>query len=360
METENLINEQLAAMDLSQLEELLGAVEAQGGLFSGISLRQVLTALVRGEAVFTWDQVLVPLRDFFFAQIQSSLTVAVEIFAVCILIGLLENMASSFGRQGASRLGSLVCGMVVIVLCMADFENLYQLCGDSVGLMVRAMQVLLPILIPLLLAMGGVTAGTLLNPAVMSGIAVLSTVIKSAVLPAVFVSCVFFMVNMMTEKEYIKKLAQFLRGAAVFGMGLSMSLFSALVSLQGLAAKTTDGMLFKTAQYSIDNFIPIIGGFAADSLDLIRSCTGVIRNGVGIVGFLVLITLMSVPVIKLLAAAVIYKVLAALLEPVAGRRTADCIDSVGTGVIILSVILILTGILFIIFLAILLSMGKAV
>lgn len=360
MEPENLINEQLAAMDLSQLEELLGAVQKQENIFPDLSLGHILGALLRGEAVFTWEQILVPLRNFFFAQIQDSLTFAVEIFAVCILIGLLENLSSSFERQGAAKLGSLVCGMVIMALCLRDLGSLYNVCADAVTLMAGTMQILLPLLIPLLYAMGGVTAGTFLDPAVMGGIALLATVVKNAVMPAVFVSCVFFTVNMLAEKDYIKKLAQFLKNAAVFGLGLAVTLFSGLVSVQGLMAKTADGMLVKTAQYSIDNFIPVIGGFAADSLDLVRSCTGVIRNGFGIIGVLILITVMSVPIIKLLAAAVIYKVLAVVLEPAAGKRISDCIDSVGSGIILFSVILLLTGILFLIFLAILLSMGKAV
>lgn len=360
MELENIINEQLASMDLSQLQELLGAVQEQGAIFHDMGLAQILASLLKGETVFSWDEILSALSSFFFYQVQSSLTFAVEVFAVCILIGLLENISSSFSENASSKLGALVCSLIIIVLCLRDFLNIYNLCADSATLMVRTMQVLLPILVPLLIAMGGVTAGSILNPVMMGAITILSTIILSCVLPAVFISCVFLLINCLSEKDYIKKMAKFLRGFAVFLMGLTITVFTGLTSIQGIVSKSADGMLMKTAQFSIDNFIPIVGGFAADSVDLIMSCTGMIKNGVGVMGLLIIVSLMLIPLVKILAIALIYKVLAMVLEPISGRRMSDCIDEMGNAVITLSVILILTGILFFIFLAVLISVGRAV
>lgn len=360
MELENIINEQLDSMDLSQLQELMNGVSRDGTLFSGMSVGDILMSLVRGESLFTWDEVIHALSSLFFAQVQASLTFAIEVFAICILIGILSNISSSFSENAASQLGSLVCGLVITVLCMRDFLNVYNLCADSVTLMVRAMQVILPILVPLLIAMGGVTAGSVMNPVIMGAIAILSTVILSFILPAVFVSSVFFLINSLSEKDYIKKLAKFLRTAAVFITGLAITIFSGLTSIQGVVTKSADGMLMKTAQFSIDNFIPIIGGFAADSMDLILSCTAIIKNGIGVAGLLIISGLMLLPLVKLLATALIYKVLAVALEPVSGRRISDCIDEMGNAVVTLLVILILTGILFFIFLAILISVGRTV
>ncbi|WP_130863703.1 stage III sporulation protein AE [Bacilliculturomica massiliensis] len=360
MELENIINEQLSSMDLSQLQELLGAVQQNGSLFHGMGLGDVLSSLIRGETVFSWDEVLSGLASFFFAQVQSSLTLAVEVFAVCILIGMLESVSSSFSDNASSKLGVLVCTLIIVVLCVRDFLNIYNMCADSAALMVRTMQVLLPILVPLLIAMGGVTAGSILNPVIMGAITILSTVILSCIMPAVFISCVFLLVNSLSGKDYIKKLAKFLRAAAIFLMGLTVTVFSALTSIQGVISKSADGMLMKTAQFSIDNFIPIIGGFAADSVDLILSCTQMIKNGVGVVGLLIIVSLMLIPLIKLLASALIYKVLAIVLEPISGKRISDCVDDIGNSVITLSVILILTGILFFIFLAVLISVGRTV
>ena len=143
-----------------------------------------------------------------------------------------------------------------------------------------------------------------------------------------------------------------------FIVGLQ-SLFSGLTALQGLGSKTADGMFLKTARFSLDNFIPIIGGFAADSVDMVLSCASVIKNALGIMGLLAIITLLAIPLIKLMAIALIYKVAAVLVEPIGNRIISDCLNEVGNTVITMGVVVLLAAILFLIFLTILISMGTA-
>src|SRR5699024_1265396 len=115
------------------------------------------------------------------------------------------------------------------------------------------------------------------------------------------------------------KLSGFLRKGAIFLTGLIITVFTGITALQGVVTKSADGILINTARFSIDNFVPIVGGFAADSLDMVISCIGLIKNAVGLIGILIIISLLAVPVIKLLSIAVIYKVIAIAAEPVATR-----------------------------------------
>ena len=42
-------------------------------------------------------------------------------------------------------------------------------------------------------------------------------------------------------------------------------------------------------RYSVDNFVPIVGGFAADSIDMVLSCVAVIKNGIGVLGIIIIL-----------------------------------------------------------------------
>jgi stage III sporulation protein AE len=116
-------------------------------------------------------------------------------------------------------------------------------------------------------------------------------------------------------------------------------------------------MLAKTAKYSVDNFVPIVGSFAADSLDLILSCAAVIKNGVGIFGLIIILTLLIMPMIKILAVALIFKVSAVVIEPIANKTISDSLNEVGNTVITLAIILLLAAMMFIIFLSIIIGIG---
>jgi len=276
-----------------------------------------------------------------------------------MIVNLLQNMSSSFGEHTVSKMGSMICSCVVATLCLRNFVDVYNLCSIAVTQMVSVMQILLPILVPMMIATGNITSGGVLNPVILAAITLLSKVMEQLILPAIFLSCIFLLVNSLSDRDYIKKLAGFLRGFAVFLMGLSVTLFSGLTAIQGIATESVDTMLMKTAQFSVERFIPIIGGFASDSMDIILSCTKIIKNGIGIFGLLLILSILLIPLLKLTAIAIVYKVAAVIAEPIGSKKIAVCLDEIGNTIITLAIVLLLGAILFLIFLSILIAMGTA-
>ncbi|MEL7655987.1 MAG: stage III sporulation protein AE, partial [Bacillota bacterium] len=268
-----------------------------------------------------------------------------------------KNLSTSFSDETVSNLGVIVCSCCVMVLCLKSFLDIYLICSNAVETMTVTMQVLLPVLVPLLISMGGFSSGGILNPFIITAITFFNTILQKFIMPAVYLSCIFILVNSLSDRDYVKKLALFIRGAAVFAMGLAVTLFSGLTMLQGIVTKTADGMLAKTARYSVDNFVPIVGSFAADSLDLIISCTTIIKNGIGIFGLIIILTLLIIPMIKILAVAFVFKLTAVVIEPIGNKTISDCLNEVGNTVITLAIILFLAAMMFVIFLAIIIGIG---
>ena len=189
--------------------------------------------------------------------------------------------------------------------------------------MAHSMEILLPVMIPLLVAMGGISSGSILDPAVAGAVTGFSALMEHIVLPLVFLSAVFTMINSITEKDYVKKLAGFLRKGTIFLTGLAVTVFTGIAAIQGMVTKAADGILINTTKFSLDNFVPIVGGFAADSLDMVISCVGLIKNAIGVAGILLILALLVIPVLKILAVAVIYKITAIAAEPVASKNISD-------------------------------------
>jgi len=221
------------------------------------------------------------------------------------------------------------------------------------------MQILLPVVIPLLMSIGGLSSGSILSPLIMGIITLFNTLMAKVVLPMLFFSSIFILINSMTEKDYVNKLAIFLRSSATFCTGLSVTLFSGATVIQGITTKSADGVLINTAKYSLNNFIPIVGSFAADSVDMIISCIGIIKNAVSIFGVIVIISVLAIPILKLLAIAVIYKVSGILAEPIGIDNISDCLNEMGNSVITMCVVLFLTALMFLIFITVIIGIGGA-
>ena len=344
-------------MDMEEIEELFDFASDNGNVFGDASPGEIIRSLIHGDPIFNFNDIVGAVSGHFMHEIHGSIILGVQLVLICIIIGLLKNLADSFSKDTVSNLGVVVCSCCVMVLCLKSFMDIYQVCSSAVETMTVTMQALLPVLVPLLIAMGGFASGGILNPLIVTAITIFNSIIQRFIMPAIYISCIFILVNSLSEKDYVKKLALLIRGAAVSLMGLSVTLFSGLTMIQGVITKTADGMLAKTAKYSVDNFVPIVGSFAADSLDLIISCTAIIKNGIGIFGLLIILTLLIVPLIKILAVALVFKISAVVIEPIGNKTISDCVNEVGNTVITLAIILFLVAMMFIIFLSVIIGIG---
>lgn len=356
MSIESIVNEQLASMDMQKIEELFN-LSGSRSIFGDTTPGEIIRSILKGDPIFNLNDILTAIGSHFLREINMSIILGVQLVVICIIIGLLKNFSTSFSDDTVSKLGVIVCSCCVMVLCLKSFLDIYNVCSNSINTMTVTMQALLPIMVPLLISMGGFSSGGILNPFIVGAITVFNTVLQKFIMPAVYLSCIFILVNSLSDRDYVKKLALLIRSIAVYAIGLAVTLFSGLTIVQGIVTKTADGMIAKTAKYSVDNFVPIVGGFAADSLDLIISCTTIIKNGIGIFGLIILLTLLIIPLIKILAVALIFKVTAVVIEPIGNKTVSDCLNEVGNTVITLAIILFLCAMMFMIFLSIIIGIG---
>ncbi len=357
MEFENIINEQLDSMDLSELEELLNEAPAEMTIADEISVNSIINDLLNGQPIFDSENLMDNIKELFFIEVRSSLILGCEILAVCIIIGLLNNFSNSFGSKTVSSLGTMICGFVIIALCIGSFYQTYNSCSSTMDVMSTTMTILLPIMIPLLISMGGISSGSIMDPVILASVTGFNFIMQHIVLPLIFLSAIFILINSITDKDYVKKLALFMRKGALFITGLTITIFSGITAVQGIMTKSADSLLMKTAKFSIDNFVPIIGGFAADSLDMVINCIGVIKSAVGLIGIVIIISMLAMPVIKIMAVAVIYKITAIAAEPVANKNISDSLNEIGTSAVTMTVVLAAGALMFLIFITAIMFMG---
>lgn len=357
MDYEAVIDAQLDSMELSELENAMEEASDAGGVFDGMTVNDIVNNLLNGEPVFDSDKIMENLLNLFMMEVKSSIFLGCEILSVCIVMGLLTGFSDSFGRKTVSSLGNVICSCVIIALCMGNFYQTYEYCQDTMDTMTSSMEILLPIMIPLLIATGGVSSGSILSPAMAAAVTGFNFVMQHVILPLVFISALFILINSITEKDYVKKLSVFLRRGSIFLTGFIITVFSGIMAVQGIVTKSADGILINTTRFSLDNFVPIVGGFAADSLEMVMSCVGLIKNAVGLIGIIIILSLLALPVIKILAVAAVYKITAIAAEPVTSKNISDCLNEIGTAAVTMTVVLSTGAVMFLIFITIIMGMG---
>ena len=107
-----------------------------------------------------------------------------------------------------------------------------------------------------------------------------------------------------------------LRTAAVWLTGGIMTMFIAILSIQGLLGRSYDSAAMRTAQYAVDHALPVIGGGISDSLGTILSSISMIKAASGATGMLIIITACMEPIAEIWLTGFALKLAAAAASPI--------------------------------------------
>ena len=91
-----------------------------------------------------------------------------------------------------------------------------------------------------------------------------------------------------------------------------------------------------------------IGGAA----EVVLGTAVLIKNGIGMAGVLISISICAVPILQMLVMAFLYKLAAAVVQPVSDKRITTCISGVSEGYEIMVKVIFTAGMLFLLTIAI--------
>ena len=100
--------------------------------------------------------------------------------------------------------------------------------------MVNFVQALLPVLLTLLAAIGGISSAAILHPFIIVALGLLGTLIKNFVFPLIYLSAVLGIVNHISERFNVSRLAGLMKQISVASLGIFLTLCGFL-GLQGIA-----------------------------------------------------------------------------------------------------------------------------
>ena len=149
----------------------------------------------------------------------------------------------------------------------------------------------------------------------------------------------------------IGKLSKFLKSGITWFLGLVITIFVSILSLEGTLTSNVDGLTAKGIKTATSTFVPVVGKALGDSVDMVLGSTSLLKNSIGIVGMFVVIGICAMPIIKLSILTITYHFASAVCEPLADKKIVGLLEQMG------GTFKVLLGIMF--FVAVLLIIGLA-
>lgn len=117
-----------------------------------------------------------------------------------------------------------------------------------------------------------------------------------------------------------------MNSSVVWTLGIILTIFVGVLSLEGTLTSSVDGITAKTAKAAVSSLIPIVGKILGDTVDSVLGCGLVLKNAVGIVGVIVVIGICVGPVIKLATLSITYSLASSIIEPIADSKIVKLLN----------------------------------
>jgi stage III sporulation protein AE len=289
------------------------------------------------------------------AVILKSMCVLIIISIVC---ALLNNLQNAFSRDDLSNIAYFACYALIIIVLSKSFYNATQVAKETIYRTSDFMTALIPVLMMLLASVGGFTEAAVMDPIIIATININVKIYVNIIIPLIFIGFVLQFVNNISSEFKIDKLTKLLNQVAVWTQGLVVTVFIGIVTIRGITSKTIDQVAVKTAKYAVDNFIPVVGKALSDAIASVAGYSLLLKNALSGLGLLIIIIITIFPIIKILLMSFMYKLTAALIEPISDSKIVNCLSSVGTSLTLVMSCVISTSVMFFIMVSIIASAGK--
>ena len=195
--------------------------------------------------------------------------------------------------------------------------------------LVGFMNLQVPILITLMITTGSIASSSILQPILLFMITFIGNFIKDIIIPMVLVSTALGIVSKISDRLQIDKLSKFFKSSVVWILGVTLTIFVGVVSLEGTLSSSVDGLTAKTTKAAVSSFIPVVGKILGDAVDTVIGCSTILKNALGIVGTIVIIGICIKPIVKLVILMAMYYLLASICQPIADGKIIKLLEQMG-------------------------------
>lgn len=346
-------------VDLSQLEELSDKLQQKYEYVPDINIESFIkTYKETGSLGDVFKQIIKGSAGYLSKEILESSRLLVELLFLGLLSAVLKNIQNAFSKESVSSIGYYACYLVMVVLIIKSLKVAIGLGQDTINSMIEFTNALMPCLIVLVAAVGGYTSAATLDPVVIAAGKIISNVIADFVLPLTLLVVILQIVNSMSDSIKVSDLAKLLSDVSKWCIGITVTVFVGVVSVRSSVSATLDQVTAKTAKFAVDSFIPVVGKALSDAIATVAGYSLVLKDALGIIGLIFLITICVFPLLKIIVVALIYKLVGAVMQPVADEKITGCLNSVGNSLTMVFASVLSVGVMFFIIIAIVISTGR--
>ena len=321
-DNQTIIEEEFKIQDF-----IKNAEKFTGEFFEDIDINEILNDAIKGEV--DNSTLLKKILNILGKEVTTNIKSLVSILAIILIHSILKSISESLENNNISKLIYYVQYILIVTVIMSNFTDIIKLVQDTTGNLIGFMNALVPLLITLMMYTGSITTSSVVEPIILFMINFIGNIIQNLIIPFVLVLTSLVIISKISDKVHIDKLSKFFKSGIVWFLGIVLTVFVGIVSLEGTLSSSVDGITAKTTKAVVSSAIPVVGKILGDAVDTVLGCGIVLKNAVGLVGVVIVIGICIMPILKLFVLSVSYKLLSTVVQPIADEKIIDLLEQIG-------------------------------
>ena len=316
---------------------------------------ELVEAIINGEskdAKNLFEKILI----FFTAELKSCIKYVSIIIGFAMLGACIKGVDIKITKNSAGIL-FLITYSIIAVFLLGILKNCISIASELSEEIDTFVKMTIPAYIGFVSAIMSITNASSMEGLFLVMINVVSAFAGKVMINVLFYTGVLYIINYMSTEIHVLKLIELVRQIMFWLLGFLLTVFAGMTGLSGINAVGASASGMRALKYTVGHAVPVVGGFLADSSDLIFASAKIFKNAFGTAGIIIVFAICLTPVLKLFAMGVMLKASAGLTEPFCDKRISDCIAAIGQTIIYIMVCVILICVMFILSFAVILLVG---
>ena len=338
VETQSADTDELSLDETETTEELLKEInltDVQKMLddFMGadsFSMKEALIKLTRGEQAFSKEAVQEFVYRFFFYQLDQEKELFVKLILLILLSAVFTSFAEVFENNQIGDISFFVVYLLFFTILMDSFSRMSSSLEKTISWMTEMMKGLAPAYYMTVCAASGAASAVVFYEGVLLMVWGIQWLLLTVLLPASGMYVLLQLVNSLSREEMLGKMAELLNTAVSWGLKTLLAAVVGLQIIRNLVAPVMDsvkrGLLSRAA-----GALPGVGNAVNMVTELVVTSAVLVRNCLGVVILVVFVLIGAGPMLHYGILSLLYRLLAAVAQPVSDRRMVRALGTMGEG-----------------------------
>ena len=333
--------------DFSEIDDMLAEIFPNQKL----NIREVLGGLITGDLEFSFELIKQLIVDQFTYEIRNSRSGMIHILLLVIVAAIFTNFSSVFKSTQVAEISFSMLYMFLITICLSNFRTLVDAAALNLERLLEFMKLLGPVYFFAVALATGSSTSVMFYQLILLLIFFVEMLILNFLIPITQIYVMIRILSELSPEIHLSKFAELIETIVSWTLKTLLAAVVGLNMIQGLLSPAIDAVK-RSLVTKGTGAIPIIGDAISGTAEIILGTAVLIRNGIGVAGMIVSLVICLTPLIQMAVTALLYQVIAALIQPISDKRMVECVGSIADGSKMLLRIVFTTGVLFLLTIAV--------